>query len=103
MNTRDLVLSALFAAIIVALGLLPPIPIGIIPVPITAQSLGVMLAGVVLGAKRGTIAVLIVVLVETGNELAAEVEIRWLAVRGDEHDPVPLPEDTRDWLYKYLT
>jgi len=60
MNTRDLVLSALFAAIIVALGLLPPIPIGIIPVPITAQSLGVMLAGVVLGAKRGTIAVLIV-------------------------------------------
>ncbi|MGG6896596.1 MULTISPECIES: biotin transporter BioY [Rhizobium] len=61
MNTRDLVLSALFAAIIVALGLLPPIPIGIIPVPITAQSLGVMLTGVVLGAKRGTIAVLIVV------------------------------------------
>ncbi|AYG61316.1 biotin transporter BioY [Rhizobium jaguaris] len=61
MSTRDLVLSALFAAIIVALGLLPPISIGIIPVPITAQSLGVMLAGVVLGAKRGAIAVLIVV------------------------------------------
>lgn len=61
MTTRDLVLSALFAAIIVALGLLPPIPIGIIAVPITAQSLGVMLAGVVLGAKRGAIAVLIVV------------------------------------------
>src|SRR5689334_16218715 len=61
MTTRDLVLSALFAAIIVALGLLPPISIGIIPVPITAQSLGVMLAGVVLGAKRGAVAVLIVV------------------------------------------
>ena len=44
-----------------------------------------------------------VVMVETGNELAAEVEILWLAVRGDEHDPAPLPEDTRDWLYKYLT
>ncbi|WP_037149674.1 acyl-CoA thioesterase [Rhizobium freirei] len=43
-----------------------------------------------------------VVAVETGNELAAEVEILWLAVRGDEHDPAPLPEDTRDWLYKYL-
>ena len=41
MNTRDLVLSALFAAIIVALGLLPPISVGLIPVPITAQSLGV--------------------------------------------------------------
>ncbi|WP_349957631.1 biotin transporter BioY [Rhizobium sp. ZPR3] len=65
MNTRDLVLSALFAAIIVALGLLPPIPIGIIAVPITAQSLGVMLAGVVLGAKRGTVAVLLVVVLVT--------------------------------------
>ncbi|PZM09168.1 biotin transporter BioY [Rhizobium tubonense] len=61
MTTRDLVLSSLFAAIIVALGLLPPISLGIIPVPITAQSLGVMMAGVVLGAKRGAVAVLIVV------------------------------------------
>ncbi len=62
MSTRDLVLSALFAAIIVALGLLPPITLGVIPVPITAQSLGVMMAGVVLGGKRGAIAVLIVLL-----------------------------------------
>lgn len=62
MNTRDLVLAALFAAIIVALGLLPPIMLGFIPVPITAQSMGVMLAGVILGARRGTIAVLLVLL-----------------------------------------
>jgi biotin transport system substrate-specific component len=61
MNTRDLVLSSLFAAIIVALGLLPPISLGVIPVPITAQSLGVMMAGVVLGARRSAVAVLIVV------------------------------------------
>jgi biotin transport system substrate-specific component len=67
MSTRDLVLSALFTAIIVALGLLPPISLGIIPVPITAQSLGVMMAGVVLGAKRGTVSVLILaVLVAIG-------------------------------------
>jgi biotin transport system substrate-specific component len=67
MSTRDLVLSALFAAIIVALGILPPITLGFIPVPITAQSLGVMMAGVVLGARRATIAVLIVlVLVAIG-------------------------------------
>ncbi|MBB3568245.1 acyl-CoA thioesterase [Rhizobium sp. BK491] len=52
--------------------------------------------------KIGGKSVGFVVAVETGNELAAEVEILWLAVRGDEHDPVPLPEDTRDWLYKYL-
>ncbi|MCX8996366.1 biotin transporter BioY [Rhizobiaceae bacterium BDR2-2] len=62
MNTRDLVLVSLFAAIIVALGLLPPIPLGFIPVPITAQSLGVMLAGVILGAKRGALAVALVIL-----------------------------------------
>ena len=62
MNTRDLVLAALFAAIIVALGLLPPITLGFIPVPITAQSLGVMLAGVVLGSRRGVTAVLLVLL-----------------------------------------
>lgn len=49
MTTRDLVLISLFSAIIIALGLLPPITLGFIPVPITAQSLGVMLAGVVLG------------------------------------------------------
>jgi biotin transport system substrate-specific component len=67
MSTRDLVLAALFAAIIVALGLLPPIYLGFIPVPITAQSLGVMMAGVVLGARRAAIAVLIVlVLVAIG-------------------------------------
>lgn len=63
MKTRDLVLISLFSAIIIALGLLPPIPIGFIPVPITAQSLGVMLAGVVLGAKRGTFAILLTILI----------------------------------------
>ena len=62
MTTRDIVLVALFAAIIVVLGLLPPITLGFIPVPITAQSLGVMLAGCILGAKRGAAAVLLVVL-----------------------------------------
>lgn len=56
MNTRDLVLIALFAAIVVVLGLIPPITLGFIPVPITAQSMGVMLAGCILGAKRGALA-----------------------------------------------
>ena len=49
----------MFAALIAALGLLPPIPVPIIPVPITAQSLGVMLAGALLGPKRGPLAVII--------------------------------------------
>lgn len=62
LETRDIVHCALFAAIVAALGLVPPIPIGFIPVPITAQTLGVMLAGAVLGARRGLIALLLVVL-----------------------------------------
>lgn len=62
MTTRDLALSALFAAIIVALGLVPPLPLGFIPVPITLQSMGVMLAGCIIGAKRGALAYAIFVL-----------------------------------------
>lgn len=65
MTTRDLVFVSLFAAIIVALGLIPPITLGFVPVPITAQSFGVMLAGMVLGAKRGVIAVLLVMALVT--------------------------------------
>nr|WP_272211874.1 biotin transporter BioY [Marinicella sp. W31]MDC2877764.1 biotin transporter BioY [Marinicella sp. W31] len=67
MTSRDLVLVSLFTAIIVALGILPPIPIAFIPVPITAQTLGVMLAGLILGRKRGAAAVLLLfVLVAIG-------------------------------------
>jgi acyl-CoA thioester hydrolase len=53
-------------------------------------------------SKIGGKSIGFVVTVEIGNELAAEVEIFWLAVRGEEQAPVPLPEDIRDWLYKYL-
>ena len=59
MKSRDLAYIALFAAIVAALGLLPPVPVPGIPVPITAQTLGVMLAGSVLGARRGGLALLV--------------------------------------------
>ncbi len=58
-RTLDLVHIALFAAIIAVLGLVPAIPIPFLPVPITAQTLGVMLAGAVLGSWRGMLAVLV--------------------------------------------
>ncbi|WAJ29774.1 biotin transporter BioY [Antarcticirhabdus aurantiaca] len=61
MDSRSLVSIALFAAIIVVLGLIPPIMLGFIPVPIHAQSLGVLLAGVVLGARKGTLSVLLLI------------------------------------------
>ena len=59
MKTRDLAYISLFAAIVAVLGLLPPVPVPGLPVPITAQTLGVMLAGSVLGAKRGGLALLV--------------------------------------------
>ncbi|MCI4662605.1 MAG: biotin transporter BioY [Neomegalonema sp.] len=57
---RDIALIAMFAALIAALGLLPKVMLAT-GVPITAQSFGVMLAGAVLGAKRGFLAVLLFV------------------------------------------
>ncbi|MEP3674113.1 biotin transporter BioY [Sulfitobacter sp.] len=55
---RSLVQIALFAALIAALGLIPPLTLGF-GVPITAQSLGIMLCGTVLGARRGGLAALL--------------------------------------------
>lgn len=53
-STRDLVMIPLFTAITVALGFLY-IPLPFTPVPVTGQSLGAMLAGSILGAKRGAL------------------------------------------------
>lgn len=57
-TARDLALIAGFAALIAACALLPAISIGGL-VPITLQTFGVMLAGAVLGARRGFLAVLL--------------------------------------------
>ncbi|MEN8832167.1 MAG: biotin transporter BioY [Pacificibacter sp.] len=68
---RNLTLIALFAALIAALGLIPAFTLAF-GVPITAQSLGVMLCGTILGAKRGALAVLLfVLLVAMGLPLLA--------------------------------
>lgn len=70
MNTKDIVFVALFAALMAALGAFPPITIPSIGVPITAQSMGVMLAGGILGAKRGALSmVLFLILVGVGLPL----------------------------------
>ncbi|SIS43747.1 biotin transporter BioY [Salimicrobium flavidum] len=53
MKLNHLVYVSMFAAIMGALGLMPPVPLGFSPVPITLQTLGVMLAGSVLGANLG--------------------------------------------------
>lgn len=55
MKLQDLIHIALFAALTATLGLVPRIDLAIVPVPITAQSMGPMLAGAVLGARRGAL------------------------------------------------
>ncbi|MCC5987843.1 MAG: biotin transporter BioY [Pararhodobacter sp.] len=68
---RSVALIALFAALIAVLGLFPSFML-ITGVPISAQSLGVMLAGTVLGARRGALAVLLfLLLVALGLPLLA--------------------------------
>ena len=58
LRERNLVDIALVSGLIAVLGLLPKLTL-ISGIPITAQSLGVMLCGVILGAKRGALAVLL--------------------------------------------
>jgi biotin transport system substrate-specific component len=53
----DLTQAAVFAALIAALGLPGTITIGPSGVPITVQTLGVMLAGSILGPRKGALAV----------------------------------------------
>lgn len=70
METRDTVFIAIFAAITAALAVFPPITLPVVGVPITAQSLGPMLAGGVLGARRGGLSMLLfLILVAIGLPL----------------------------------
>jgi biotin transport system substrate-specific component len=60
-DARDLARIAIFAAIIAALGLFAPLDVPGLP-PIIVQNLGIILAGAVLGAARGTAAVAVFIL-----------------------------------------
>lgn len=59
----DLALIAVFAALIAVLAVVPGIPMPGTTVPITLQTLGVILAGLVLGGWRGFCAVMLYILV----------------------------------------
>lgn len=71
-SSRDLALVAVFTGVVAALGLVPAFTPPGSGVPITAQSLGVMLAGAVLGARRGAWSLLLFLgLVAVGLPLLA--------------------------------
>lgn len=58
-TARDLALVAVFAGVMAALGLVPAWTAPGFSVPITAQSMGVMLAGGILGGRRGALSMLV--------------------------------------------
>ena len=71
-TARDLAQIAIFAALIAALGLPGTITVGSTGVPITLQTLGIMLAGGILGARKGFLSVLVfLVLMSAGLPLLA--------------------------------
>jgi biotin transport system substrate-specific component len=70
MKIKEITYVALFAAIMGILGLMPPITLAFTPVPITLQTLGVVLAGGVLGARLGSLSMIVfLLLVATGMPL----------------------------------
>ncbi|MFW0784376.1 biotin transporter BioY [Gordonia sp. CPCC 206044] len=76
----DLTQAAVFAALIAALGLPGTINLAS-GVPITLQSMGVMLAGAILGPKKGTLAVvLFAVLALAGLPILAGGRSGWTAL-----------------------
>lgn len=62
MNTKDMTLTAVMAALVCVAG---PLSIAIGPIPLSLATFAVYLAGAVLGWKRGALAVLIYLLIGT--------------------------------------
>jgi biotin transport system substrate-specific component len=63
MKIKEITYVALFAAVMGALGLVPPIMLSFTPVSITIQTLGVLLAGGVLGARLGALSQVVFLLI----------------------------------------
>ena len=72
-TSRDMAQIAVFAALIAALGLPGAITVGFSGVPITVQTLGVILAPAVLGARKGTAAVAVFIALTIIGLLTARI------------------------------
>ena len=57
LSIYEMTVVAMMIAIIVILGAVPGIPVGVIPVPIVLQNIGIIIAGELLGPRLGTFAV----------------------------------------------
>jgi biotin transport system substrate-specific component len=70
MKLKEMTFVAVFAAVMGALGVVPPIMLSFTPVPITLQTLGVLLTGGVLGARLGAMSqIIFLLLVAAGMPL----------------------------------
>jgi biotin transport system substrate-specific component len=103
---RSIAYIALFAALIAVLGFLPRIDL-IAGVPITFQSLGVMMAGAVLGARKGALAVLVfVALIALGLPLLSGGANLWAVLYTPRIGYVigfPIAAFVTGWLTERLT
>ncbi|WP_078391817.1 biotin transporter BioY [Shouchella patagoniensis] len=62
MSIKNLSMIAMMTAITAVLGAVPPIVVPITPIPITIQSIAPMLAGAILGAKRGALSMILFII-----------------------------------------
>lgn len=63
MKTKDISQIALMVALLIVMGIIPAIPLGFIPVPIVLQNMAVMLTAVLLGPKKGTLALILLLII----------------------------------------
>ncbi|MGT2887970.1 biotin transporter BioY [Streptococcus didelphis] len=58
-STKNVTYIAIMTSLIIILGMIPAIPLGFIPVPIVLQNLAIMLAALILGGKKGSLSILL--------------------------------------------
>jgi hypothetical protein len=97
LKTKDIVLIALFTALIIALGLVPPIPMPLVPVPLTLQTFGVMLAGLILGPKRAGFVLLLYVMLAVLGGIVAVLAVVLLAPSAEQSDVASSPSELGSW------
>jgi biotin transport system substrate-specific component len=61
LSTQQLVRASLFTALVIVFAIIPPLPMPFVPVPLTLQTLGVMLAGLILSPRLAALAMLLYV------------------------------------------
>ena len=63
LSSKDITYIALFTSLTTVFSIIPPIPMPLVPVPLTLQTLGVMLAGLVLGPRLALLSMALYLLI----------------------------------------